>query len=176
MAGCGVINDSVYQKKTLCDSNKKVDFPPIQTEDANSPDVTESETKSSYVIPSDELETFAQPEQCTDHLTLHASYVDSESNSSVDRYIYKMYVRRSPEVMEIKMKLLEQRIKQRKELEQRIKQLKEMLEQKQKEIKLRIEIEKIKFDLEYTELQLHLHKMEMRKVLFTITQAINMHV
>ena len=149
------------------------EFPyPVQAEDKNSTDVLAlQETKVQYVITSDKLDLdreqlgggadldagdFPSLPNTSMAITVASSESDLKLDSLEDR-LCQMLVMQSPDIINLKRQLKEQRVQQ------------------QKEFKLlqRVEMEILEFNIKFKEFQQQVIRMQLRKAFFKNMQGIN---
>ena len=133
---------------------------PIPVEDDNtSPTViplTENEFQYGSLSASNELKV-KQPQQCTDMCS------DNNSTDSLEEKICQLLVMQSPELIDLRKQLKEQRRKQQKE----------RIESKISLLRLEIEIEIKEYNIKLIEIQQHMWRMKQRKIFFKNMQGIN---
>ena len=169
---CSPCRRRVLACACMAPKHESTEFPyPIQAEDKNSTEVSALQgTKFQYVITSDKLDL--DHEQLGGGTDLDADdfpslpnismavTVDGESDlklDSLEDQLCQMLVMQSPDIINLKRQLKEQRVRQQKEFK--------LLQQ--------IEMEMLEYKIKYKELQQHVVKMQLRKEFFKNMQGIN---
>ena len=163
---CSPCRRKVMACACIIPKDEYMEYPyPTQAEDTTPTDVSvpPQETKVQYVITSDELdhEQLRRTDFDEDNLpsvpNISMATVDSESDLILEDRLLQMFVMQSPEIINLKRQLKEQRVQQQKELE----------------LVKQIEMEIREYNIKFKEFQLHITRMQLRKAFFKKMQGIN---
>ena len=167
---CSPCRRKVMACACIIPKDEYMEYPyPTQAEDTTPTDVSVpplQETKVQYVITSDELdhelrstdfETDFDEDDLPSVPNISMATVDSESDLILEDRLLQMFVMQSPEIMNLKRQLKEQRVQQQKELE----------------LVKQIEMEIREYNIKFKEFQLQITRMQLRKAFFKKMQGIN---